>query len=206
MKNEIDEFSVHRELLARISSADSDRDVRRELIESPEDSQRIIQKLTTLDESDWKGLFRTLAGNDLELSQIVKSAREVLKSFVEPTESDIPFSFSSRIQSVAAAPFLGIGDRVPYIRLIFKTSEGETTYSDQDLEDTLGLGTAVLQSVADTTQAMIQTLGIQPDRIVWGEEFESRLARAEEYTRLLRSLYDQHRRQEEDPFFSSKDS
>ena len=206
MKNKIEEFSVHRGLLTRISNADSDRDVRRELSESPEEGQRFIHELTTFDESDWEGLLRTLREDDLELSVIVKSAKEVIKSFVEAAESDVPFRFSSRIQTVAAAPYLGIRDRVPYIRLIFKTSERETIYSDQDLEDTLGLGTAVLQSVAETAQAMIQTLGIEPERIVWGDEFEARLARAEEYTRMLRSLHDQHRRQEEGPFLSSKDS
>lgn len=206
MKNEVEEFSVHRELLTRISNADSDRDVRRELSESPEESRRFIHELGTLDESEWEDSLRTLQEDDLELSVIVESAREAIKSFVEAAESDVPFRFSSRIQTVAAAPFLGIGDRVPYIRLIFRTSEGETIYSDQDLEDTLGVGMAVLQSAAETAQAMIQALGIQPDRIVWGDEFEARLALAEEYTRLLRSLYDQRRRQEEGPCLSSKDS
>ena len=205
MKNEIEKFSVHRELLTRISNADSDRDVRRELSELPTEGQRFISELATLDESDWESLLRTLREDDLELSVIVESAGEVIKSFVEAAESDVPFRFSSRIQTVTAAPYLGIADRVPYIRLIFKTSGGETIYSDQDLEDTLGLGTAVLQSVAETAQAMIQTLGIQPERIVWGEEFEARLARAEEYTKTLRSLYEQHRRREEGPFLSSTD-
>ena len=177
MKNEIEEFSVHRELLTRISNVDSDRDVRRELSESPEETQRFIHELTTLDESDWEDLLRALREDDLELSEIAKSAREVIKSFVDAAESDVPFRFSSRIQTVAAAPFLGIVDCVPYIRIIFKTSEGETSYSDQDLEDTLGIGTAVLQSVAETSQAMIQTLGIQPDRIVWGTSLK-RVSRA----------------------------
>ena len=206
MKNEIGEFFVHRETLTRISNSDPDGDVRRELSKLPEDGQRFIYELTTLAESDWNGLLHTLREHDPELSVIVKSAREVIKSFVEEAESDVPFRFSSRIQSISAAPFLGIEDRALLIRLIFKTADRETIYSDQDLEDTLGIGTAVLQSVAESARSMIHTLGIQPDRIVWGDEFEARLARAEEYTRMLRSLYDQDRRQEEVPFSSSTDS
>ena len=206
MKNEIGEFSVHRELLTRISNASSDRDVRRELSELPQEGQRFIDELRTLDESDWASLLRTLRENDSELSVIVRSAREMIKSVVEEPESDELFRLSSGIQAVFASSYLGIGNRVPYVRLIFKTADNETVYSDQDLEDALGIGTAVLQMVAESARSMVENLGIQPDRIVWGDEFEARLARAEEYTSTLRNLYNQHRRQEEDSYLSSKDS
>ena len=206
MKSEIEKFSAHRELLTRISDADSAVDVRRELSELSKEDQRFIFERMMLASSDWEGLLNTLSEEDSELSVIVQSAREAVNSVVEGIESDEPFRFSSQIQAVAASPYLGLGNGVPYIRLIFKTAGGETIHSDQDLEDTLGIGTAVLQSVAESAQSMIQTLGIPPDRIAWGDEFEARLALAEEFTRTLRSLYDQHIRREGETVFSSEEN
>ena len=205
MKTEIEEFSARRELLTRISNAASPLDVRRELRELSKEEQRFIFERMMLDPSDWEDLLNTLSEGDSELSEIVQSAGEAVKSAVEEIESDEPFRFSSNIQAVNASPYLGLGNGVPYIRLIFRTSDGETIYSDQDLEDTLGIGTAVLQSVTESVQSIIRTLEIPPDRIVWGDEFEARLARAEEFTRTLRSLYDQHIRQEEESVFSSEE-
>ena len=196
MKNEIEEFSVHRELLARISTVNSVQDVRKELSEMPDTDKRFIDKIVNFEESHWENFLNTLNESDSELSVVARSAREALKSAVEAAESHEPFRLSSGIKGISASPYLGIGNGVPYIRLKFETAD-ETIYSDQDLEDTLGIGTAVLEVVAESAHSMIQTLKIPPESISWGEEFEARLARAEVHVMTLRSLYSRHRQQEE---------
>ena len=196
MKNEVEEFSVHRELLTRMSTVNSVQDVRKELSEMQDTDRRFIGKILDLSESRWENLLNTLNESDSELSVVAQSARKALKSALEVVESGVPFRFSSRITGISASPYLGIEDGVPYIRLTFGTAN-EKIYSDQDLEDTLWIGTAVLETVAESAQSMIQTLQIPPENISWGEEFEARLARAEVHVRTLRSLYSRHHQQEE---------
>ena len=195
-----EELRRNREVLTRISASNSIQ-----LEELSEEDKRFIAKLMRVDEPEWGDLLNALRETDSELSAIAQLARETVKFAFEEAESDEPFRFSSRIQSVSASPYLGIENGVPFIRLIFKTANEKSIYSDQDLEDALGIGVAVVQSIARTAQSMVEKLGIPPERIEWGDEFGTRLALAEKYTKTLRRLYGQHRRLEGEQTSSPED-
>lgn len=207
-----DKVAVHRELMVRISNTDSVQDVRKELEALPEGVRDSMYEMLTLADSDWDSLLNTLRESDSDLAEVAQTARETLKSVIEEAKkeenSHEPFRFSSRIQDVSAAPYLGIVNGVSYVRLIFKTGS-ETVYSDQDLEDTLQIGTAILHMVEKTMLSMAQTLRIPPEHMILGNNFETHLASAEKCTKALRSLYDQHRRTEgqaEEPDSPPKDN
>ena len=79
-----------------------------------------------------------------------------------------------------------------------KTADGKSVSSDQDLEDSLWSGASVLRAAAESVHAMVEELGMPPNRIVWGKDFESHVAFAEESTATLRRLYGRQEGAEED--------
>ena len=151
-----------------------------------------------MDGLGWEQLHGALEEADPDLSAVVQSAREAVKSVLEDSESHGPFQFSSRILSISFSPYFDLATGAQINRLIFRTA-GEPIIFDQDLEDTLGIGASVLDAAAESVGLMVDEFGIQPERIVWGDDFEARLALAEEATSRLRRLYEKHSRAEDEP-------
>ena len=205
MKIDLDELRRHREVLSRIGGHGDVEDARVELNNSSPGDRRLVLELSQLDEVDWEQLRGTLEEADPDLWTVVQSAREAVKSSLEGSESHGPFQFASRIVSISFAPYFDLGTGAQINRLIFKTA-GESFISDQDLEDTLGIGASVLDAAAKSVDLMVEEFGIRPERIVWGDDFEARLALAEEAARRLRRLYAQRIRVEGEPTSSPEDA
>lgn len=203
MEIELEEIRRSRDILERVGSAGGGAETRRELETLSKEQESVLHELMDLHESDWRSLRGKLEEFDPELSAIVQSARSGIRSMVEEEEQDEPFRVSSRIQSMEAFPYLSLQYGVSFIRVTFKSADGKSFSSDQDLEDSLWVGMAVLQSVADSARKMVEELGIPPERVVWGDEFEGRLALAEESVRTLRRLYGGHREKDWDAVSST---
>ena len=189
MKIELEELRRHRGILDRIGDSVDIAGARAEFGKSSREDIHLIQKLAEIDELDWEFLLGVLRETDSDLAIVVQSARKIAKSVFSDIRSGEPFQYSSRILSISFSPYLDLATGNPVIRLIFKTAE-ESVISDQDLEDSLGIGASVLDAVARSLGMTVEKVGVLPERIEWGDEFENRLALAERATRRLRRLYD----------------
>lgn len=182
----------HRQLLTRIAEAGSSEDMLSEFQSSSDEERNIVETLLNSDETAWSELLDELKAANTEFASIAETVRASLLSFIPSQVSqEGPFAFSSRIQQVFFAPYLGLASRGAIIRLYLKTFDDKTLVSDQDLEDTLGVGAVIVESVADTVNSMIDRLGVSPDLVSWGSEFEKRLLRAEQAVQTLRKHYAQ---------------
>ena len=156
---------------------------------SPEDTHLIL-KLVQMDEDDWEHLLGVLKETDSDMLVVVQSARDAAKSVLGVNEPDAPFRISSRIHAVSFSPYLDLATGDPVNRFVFKTVGGESIVSDQDLEDSLWVGAVILDSVAKSVDMMVEKFGIPPERIVWGDDFEDRLALAEKAASRLRRRFE----------------
>lgn len=200
----IEEIRRIREAFERVVSAGGGEEALREFRNLSREQESIVRELMDLDESDWRRLLGTLGETDPERSDSSRSAKDGIES-IQSDQANQPFRLSSQIQNVGVFPYLSLESGVPLLRFIFKTADGKTLLSDQDLEDSLWIGVAVLQSVERSVRAMIEDCGIAPDRIVWGHQFGARLELAEESTTLLRGLYGRRGGAEEDAGSSADD-
>ena len=205
MKIELEEFRRHREVLDRISDAGDVADVRSELENLSLEEFHLLRKLDQIDETDWEFLLGALRETEPNLAIVAQSSRKAAKSAFSDIRSDEPFQYSSRILSVSFSPYLDIAGGNQVIRLIFKTAE-EPIISDQDLEDSLGIGAAILDAVARSVGMTVEEVGIPPERIEWGDEFENRLALAERAVSTLRRLYDKRSAVKGEPISSPGDA
>ena len=182
----------HRQLLTRIAEASSSEDLQDQLHSLSEEQRNIVENLLNSDEMAWREFLSELKSADTEFASTAETARTLLLSSMSSSVSqESPFASSSRIQQVFFAPYLGLASQNAIIRLYLKTFDNKTLVSDQDLEDTLGVGAVIVESVADTVNSMIGRLGVSPDVVSWGSEFESRLLRAEQAVQALRKHYEQ---------------
>lgn len=189
MKIELEELRRHREILGRIGDAVDMAGARAEFGNLSREDIHLIQKLAEIDELDWELLQEVLKETDLDLAIVVQLARKAAKSVFRDIRSSEPFQYPSRILSISFSPYLDLATGSQVIRLVFKTAE-EPIISDQDLEDSLGIGASILDAVARSVGIVVEEFGIPQERIVWGDEFEERLALAERATSRLRRLYD----------------
>ena len=205
MKIELEEFRRHREVLGRISDAGDVADVRSELENLSLEEFHLLRKLDEIGGADWKFLLGVLRETEPNLAIIAESSRKAAISAFNDIRSGEPFQYSSRILSVSFSPYLDIAAGNQVIRLIFKTSE-ESIISDQDLEDSLGIGVAILDAVARSVGMAVEDVGVPPERIEWGDEFKNRLALAERAVSTLRRLYDKRSPVKGEPISSPGDA
>ena len=96
----------------------------------------LSSSLRKLDQDRWDELRSEIEKVDREFAELVASARRVLDR-VTTQENLGPFVFSGRIVEVSCAPYLQLESGTPVMRVVFKTADEQTFFSDQDLEDTL---------------------------------------------------------------------
>ena len=189
MTIDVEVLEQNRELFVRIALLDDARMLRRELQLLPNEDKALIEELDGIDTGDWRKLITQLKTVDREFAVIVEAAQRArLKLLSGEPESD-PFDFSSVITGVSASPYLGLGSGATYMRLTLTTADNRSFVSDQDLEDTVAVGAAILQAAASSVEAMTSKFGIAPEKILWGNNFGRRLAEAEESIRKLRQYY-----------------
>ena len=194
MNIDLEELRRRREVIDRVAGTSGVAEARSVLGRLAGEDAHLISGLSGMDGSDWEKLLETLRHADSELATGVGSAREVVRAVLKEIQSEGPFEFSSRIRAVSYSPYLDLATGGQVIRLIFKTVDGESIVSDQDLEDSLWIGAAVLDSIVESVDMMIENTGIPPERIAWGDDFGSRLALAEAATKKLRRLYNEGNR------------
>ena len=190
---ELDLNRLHeqREELAHIASVSSAAELSAELRKLSQGVQRSIVQIVEADDSNWNEFVTSLQSSDRDLAVVAGTIREKIRATMDSVGSEDPFDLSSRVLGLMASPYFGLESGGAIIRFALKTGDGRSLVSDQDLEDSLWLGATVLDSVARATHLMLERYQISADRLIWGEEFESRLGLAEEAVRMLRRLYDQ---------------
>ena len=191
MNIDLEELRRRRDVIDRVAGASDVAEARSVLGKLADEDAHLISRLAEMDGSDWEELLGTLKHADSELAADVGSTREAVRAVLKDIQSEGPFKFSSRIRSVSYSPYLDLTTFGQVNRLIFKTVGGESIVSDQDLEDSLWIGAAVLDSIAKSVDMMVENAGIPPERIPWGDDFGSRLALAEAATKKLRRLYNE---------------
>ena len=134
-----------------------------------------------LGESDWEELLSDL--DDVELRGHMDSFRRYI--------SEVPASAISHVNSVGHSVALGGFPSVALlINLSFKTSlASKSLDSSQDLEDTLWIGTAVVEAVSETMQSMKDALAPLAQRNCIGDNFKDNLERVESAVRQIRERY-----------------
>ena len=93
-----------------------------------------------------------------------------------------------RIRAVGHMASFDISQRSLAIRLSFKAGD-KLLDSNQDLEDTLWIGAAVVEVVSESMLAMEGTLRLDVQRNCIGMDFEENLKKAEDAVREVRRLY-----------------
>lgn len=178
-----------RDLFVRIALLDDARRLRNELQSWPDEDRALIEKLDGIGIDDWRELVTHFRRTDREFAVILEAAQRARKKLLSSEPESDPFDFSLAISGVSASPYLGLGNGTTYIRLTLETADEKSFVSDQDIEDTLGVGAGILKAAANAVEAMISRFGIAPEHISWGNNFNDRLAMAEESVRTLRQHY-----------------
>ena len=179
--------------LAAIGDAETAEDTLRALSELPEPVYRVISILRQSDDPDVPRAIRETGEPEANLADIDAAVRNTLASVIvasehKDSEADFPFRFFSRVTGLESSPFLALKNATPVIRLVFKTAEKDTFVSDQDLEDSLWIGVAILEAVANTVKS-IEGLMIPSEKIEFGNDFEDHLDRAERALKAARSVH-----------------
>lgn len=147
---------------------------------SPEAS-RLFAEMTALDDAAWNSLLAGLENNDL------RDQLSFLRQEVAESKEAFPGAFS-QIQQVGHAASFDVSLQSLTVSLHFKAGE-RSLVSNQDLEDTLWIGAAVLEAVSKAMQGMEDTLGIEARRACIGTDFESNLKRMEDAVTEIRRLH-----------------
>ena len=147
---------------------------------------RFVDRLVNLSE---RGTNELLSEADPEEANVVSDARRNLASIAEFMNSELPFTFSSRFVDIRGYPYLDLESGRTFIRLVFRTAEGEFVASDQDLEDSLGIAAEVLESVAKAANRIRKRLGASIDQLVLGDNAKNGLQSVERSTAEIRRLW-----------------
>ena len=162
-----------------------------------QEGRRLVEELGTLDDAEWDPLLASVEDDEL---------RDLLGSVRQRT------SEVKRLHSVGALPQIrqilyrqsfDFSQRSLMIPLRFNNAGGHSLLdSNQDLEDTLWIGTAIFQVVSDAMQAMDDALNLEAQRRCIGTAFDENLRKAEdavgEIRRMLTAVQGEHAPDESD--------
>ena len=111
----------------------------------------------------------------------------------EPAMDRLILDPTIRATGIQVAPVLNTSGRA-FVRLVVNGPDGVPLMeSSQDLEDTLALGSFIVEAVGDVLKDVVAVLRDDIWREHLGADFESYLARTEVATRRIRTLLDQAR-------------
>ncbi len=173
------------------------RDVKESTNELRKLPQEIIVKLNhlvSLGEDDWKDWLASAAKTDAQTASTIDRFRTYyLEVLVGSAKSEIGvFDFQNRVKQVDASPCLLLVSKTIIIRLLFKGGSAEKTLlsSDQDLEDTLKLGSTIIKSVDQTLQEAVEA-GVTLTPEMLGEQFGKFLDETEKCLKQVKQVYRQ---------------
>lgn len=165
-------LNVERLLKAKGDIADLSRVVKsRGAADISDEARRLLADFANLDGVTWDFLLAKL--DDLELREQLESIRR---------------SLGTQIRSVRHATSFDLARQSLKILLNMKAGENSLE-SNQDLEDTLWIGAAVVEVVSDSMLAMERTLHLEAQRNCVGTVFEENLMKAEKALREVRRIY-----------------
>ena len=177
MTSTLDRMVASKEAIASVVHALESEDPS----QAPESGPALLGDLAGLDEEGWGDLLSGV--DDLELRGYLDSLRQKIRK--------VPASTLHRINQVGYSVSIhNFPSMSLVINLSFKTRTGSKSLdSTQDLEDTLWIGTSVIEAVSETMQSMKDALGTSVQRNCIGGEFEKYLMRAESAVQLIRERY-----------------
>ena len=144
-----------------------------------QEGHRLLGELMALDDAAWESLLASMEDGELrDQLGLLRRRKEVL-----------PAGTFSQIRQVGHAASFDVSRRSLTIRLHFETWEDQSLDSNQDLEDTLWTGAAVVTVVSEVMQAVEGTLGPQAQRGCIGDHFEDNLKRAEDAVAEIRRIF-----------------
>ena len=166
-----------KEDLIRFIEADS------EVPELSDQGKRTVMEL--VQSGPESAFLRGLDENDSELAEV---ARGVMLR-VEAIRADAP-NLGPRITKVGYSPMLQVksGDLVVCLRL---SGQDVTFEIAQDLEDTLWVGTAIVEAVQESMESMARALSAAMARKSVGTQFADYLGKLEMATAEIRRIHDQ---------------
>ena len=149
-----------------------------------QEGHRLLRELMALDDAAWESLLASMEDGELrDQLGLLRRRKEAL-----------PSGTFSQIRQVGHAASFDVSRRSLTIRLHFETWEDQSLDSNQDLEDTLWIGAAVVTVVSEVMQAVEGTLGPQAQRGCIGDHFEDNLKRAEDAVAEIRRIFTAVRR------------
>ena len=144
---------------------------------------RLVAELVGLDDAAWDVLLADL--RDDELRKQMESLRQLLKERGAATAQ-----LMRHVRQVGHSASFNVSPPALTIDLNFTTTGGETLAASDDLEDTLWVGTAVVQAVCQTMRSMKETLNSPAQRACIGSSFERNLDDAEAAIAEIRQIYE----------------
>lgn len=151
-----------------------------------QEGHRLLGELMALDGAAWEPLLASM--EDGELRDQLGSLRRWKEALPADAFSQIR-QVGHQIRKVGHAASFDVSRRSLTIRLLFETSGDQSLGSNQDLEDTLWIGGAVVTVVSEVMQAVEGTLGPQAQRGCIGDHFEDNLKRAEDAVAKIRRIF-----------------
>ena len=146
------------------------------------EAHRLFDELVSLDDAAWDSLLASL--DDVELREQLGSIRRSLGDL----KNKLPMDPLSQIRTVGHMTSFDFSRRSLAIHLSFKAGD-KSLASNQDLEDTLWIGAAVVEVVSEAMLAMEGTLRLDAQRSCIGAAFEKNLKKAEDAVREARRIY-----------------
>ncbi len=149
-----------------------------------QEGRRVVDELWALDDAEWDALLASL--EDSELRDLLGSVRQRASEVKRLLSADaVP-----QIRQILHRKSFYFSQQSLMILLRFNNGKGQSLLdSNQDLEDTLWIGAAVLQVVSDAMQDMDSTLNSEAQRRCIGTLFEQNLKRAEDAMGEIRRIF-----------------
>lgn len=146
------------------------------------EAHRLFDELVSLDDAAWDSLLASL--DDRELREQLESIRRSLGDL----KNKLPMDPLSQIRAVGHMTSFDFSRRSLAIHLSFKAGD-KSLASNQDLEDTLWIGAAVVQIVSEAMLEMEGAIRLDAQRNCIGMAFEENLKKAEDAVREVRRIY-----------------
>ena len=158
-------------------------------IKSKEEVHRLLDELTSLEDDAWDSLLASLDG-DMELHKQLGLIRRMgsVRRSLDDLKNRLPMDALSQIRTVGHMTSFDISRRSLEIHLSFEAGD-KSLDSNQDLEDTLWIGAAVVEVVSESMLAMEGPLRLDAQRNCIGASFEENLKMAEDAVREVRRIY-----------------
>ena len=150
-----------------------------------QEGRRLVEELSALDDAGWNLLLASL--EDGELRDLLGSVRQRMSKEKDFWRSIDPIR---QIRNIEYQFLFDISQQSLMVFLRFNNVKRESLLDqNQDMENTLWVGAAVVEVVSEAMKAMDGTLNPEAQRVCTGSDFEKNLKKVEDAVGEIRRIF-----------------